>query len=533
MRRTPLFARARWLSTLGLLLAIAWLCPAATLAIDADVVLRGGLIYDGTGAASVVGDVAIADGKIVAVGTFETAKVGREIDCKGLIVSPGFIDLHTHCDKVATDRRARPNLCYLTQGCTTVVTGNCGGGAVDVADYFRKIDAKGAGTNVIHLVPLGSVRSKVMGNINRQPTPEELQRMRQLVDQGMRDGAWGMSTGLIYPPGSFAKTDEVVELAKVVASHRGIYASHIRGETGELLRSVAEAIEIGRAAGLPVHISHFKVMGKTNWGLVREAARLIENAQRSGMKVTADQYPYIASSTGLGNTLFPATEVPGGRKDFAKRIKTNAEFRRQVREICQRRLRDNPRIVIAVTKNHPEWVGKSLDEIASGLGMDLVDAAIEIQISGDASVVKFAMSEDDVRWVMKLPWVATASDGSALYPLPDTHPHPRSYGTFPRKITYYAGQEKVIPLAQALRSATGLPADILGLERRGYLRMGYVADVVVFDPKEFIDRATFDEPQQYSTGVRYLFLSGNPTIDQGTPSKTLYGRVIRHKAKGL
>ncbi len=279
-----------------------------------------------------------------------------------------------------------------------------------------------------------------------------------------------MSTGLIYPPGSFAKTDEVVALAKVVAFHGGIYASHIRGETHELLSSIAEAIDIGRQAGLPVHISHFKVMGKGNWGLVRAAARLIEDARKSGLKVTADQYPYIASSTSLGNSLLPATEIPGGRKHFAQRIKNDPEFRKQVRAIAQRKLRDYPRIVIALSEKHPEWTGKSLNEVANMLGTDPVGAVIEIQCSGDASVVKYAMSEEDVRWVMQLPWVSTASDGSC--PLSaGRHPSPSSQlWHVPAQITYYARQEKVLPVAQAIRSASGLPADTLGLKHRGYLR---------------------------------------------------------------
>lgn len=496
--------------------------PAAT------VVLQQGTIYDGSGKEGVVGDVVLRDGKIVAVGKYTPANGDRVIDCRGMIVAPGFIDLHTHCDSVATDAKLRPNLNYLTQGCTTVVTGNCGGGALDVEQYFARIDRHGAGTNVIHLVPHGSARAKAMGGDNRAPTAEELQRMRDLVDRGMRAGAWGMSTGLIYTPGLFAKTDELIALAKVVAAHHGIYASHIRGEGSGLLKSIDEAIGIGRAAGLSVQISHLKSAGKANWGLVHRAATRIEEAQRSGVKVTADQYPYIASSNGLGTTLFSPTQIPGGMKDFAKRIAADAEFKQQVRKIVHRQLRDASKIMIATCKKYPEYAGKSLDDIARQRNMDVADLAIEIQANGSASVVKFTLCEEDVRYVMTLPWVATGSDGGPQVPAKDTCPHPRSYGTFPRKIGYYALREKIVPVEQAIRSATGLPADILGLGDRGYLRPKQVADVVVLDPKALIDRATFDEPHQYSTGVRYVFVAGQAAIDDGKPAKALYGHAIRH-----
>ena len=520
-----------WFFRTSILFLAGWLAlalPVAGAAAEAELLLRGGTIYDGSGSEGRVGDVAIAGGKIVAVGRFE-GKAARVVDCQGLLVAPGFIDLHTHCDAVANNEKLRPNLNYLVQGCTTVVTGNCGGGAVDVADYFRKIDGQGAGTNVIHLVPHGSVRQKAMGGDNRAPTGAELEKMKRLVDQGMRDGAWGMSTGLIYAPGMFAKTDELAEVAKTVAEHRGIYVSHIRGEAADLLASVREAIQIGRSAGLPVHISHFKAVGKANWGMVHQAAGLIDKARASGQVVTADQYPYIATSTGIGPTLFPATKVPGGMKDFAKRIQTDPAFKEQVGKLVRRQMGEYSKLVIASYKTCPEWAGRSLDEIARERKMDPVELAIEIQCKGGASVVKFCLSEDDVRYVMTIPWVATGSDGSCLVPDPKTNPHPRSYGTFPRKIGFYAMREKVIPVAAAIRSASGLPADILKLPGRGYLRPGCVADVVVLDPQQYIDRATFDKPHQYATGVRCVLLAGKAAIDDGRVTGQLLGRAIRHR----
>lgn len=512
----------RALRSLCLLLAFAPWAAAA----DVDLVLRGGVIYDGSGADGRTGDVAIADGKIVAVGQVQ-GKAGRVIDCDGLVVAPGFIDLHTHCDSVATDATLRPNLNYLTQGCTTVVTGNCGGGAVDVADYFSKIDRQGAGTNVIHLVPHGSIRARAMGGENRAPTPAELEKIKQLLDQGMRDGAWGMSTGLIYAPGMFAKTDELIELSRVVAKHHGLYVSHIRNEAAELVDAVREALQIGREAGLPVQISHFKAVGRANWGKIRDAARLIDEARAAGQKVAADQYPYIATSTGIAPTLFPATQVPGGMKNFAKRIAADPEFKEAMRQLARRRLADCWKIVFASYKASPDYVGRSLGEIAEERNMDPEDLAIEVQSKGGASIVKFSLSEEDVRYAMTLPWVTTGSDGGPRVP-DQTCPHPRSYGAFPRKIGRYAIQEHVISLAAAIRSASGLPADILELPGRGYLRAGYVADVVVFDPRDFIDRATFEKPHQYSTGVRYLLIGGKPAIDNSRPTGQLLGRAIRH-----
>jgi len=492
-----------------------------------DLLLRGGTLYDGSGTPGVVGDVAVAAGKIVAVGKCPAGKVGRTIDCTGLVVAPGFIDLHTHCDPTGSLEKRR-NLNYLTQGCTTVMTGNCGGGPVDIGAYYDRLDRDGCGTNVLCLVPHGSVRAGAMGGGNRAPTADELQRMQQGVERGMRAGAWGMSTGLIYTPGMFSKTDELIALAAVVARHHGLYVTHLRNEAQDLLPSVHEALRIGRAAGLPVHVSHFKAVGPRSWGSVRQAAAAIDEARAAGQRVTADQYPYIATSTGLSAVLFPATEIPGGLRDFARRMETDADYRRAVRQVVERRLPDNPRIVIAGCKRHPDWVGKSLEQIAAELNTDQPGAAIRIETDGGASVVRFVLSEQDVRWVMQVPWVATASDGSTMVPGPGGRPHPRNFGTFPRKIGFYAQREHVLPLAQAVRSATGLPADILGLADRGYLRVGAVADLVVFDPATFIDRATFDDPQQYATGVRWLLLAGQAAIADGKPAAALYGRPLRH-----
>ena len=507
-------------------------CAPIALAVDADVLLRGGTIHDGTGAQATVGDVALRGDRIVAVGRFEIGRIGRTIDCSGLVIAPGFIDLHTHSDHVADKPENRPNLNYLMQGCTTVVTGNCGGGKLEVAKFFDKIDQGGTGTNVIHLIPHGRLRKAAMGTEDRVPSPDELEEMKRLVAIKMKNGAWGMSTGLIYTPSAYAKTEEIIELAKVVAAHGGIYVSHIRDEGRGLLEAVDETIRIGREANVPVHISHFKVVGKPYWGLVRKAAEMIDEARKDGVIATAEQYPYIATSTSLVATLFPVSQIPGGRSNLAKRMADDPEFEKTVRGVVSGRLGSSRRVQIAACKKHPEYVGKGLREIAAEKGVDVIDLTLEIQFDGGASVVNFSLSEDDVRWVMQLPWVATGSDGSAKIPNPKLSPHPRNFGTFPRKVGRYAIREKVITLPHAIRSCTGLSADILGLTDRGYLKPGTVADVLIFDPREFIDLATFESSQQYSAGVRYLFVAGQPTIDDGQRTDTLPGRAIRHKSRG-
>ncbi len=498
--------------------------------VDADLLLRGGTIHDGSGAEAAVGDVAIRDGRIVAVGNFAAGKTGRIIDCRGLAVAPGLIDLHTHTDGTLAQPGIRPCLNYLMQGCTTMVTGNCGG-ARDTATYLEDVDANGAGTNIVHLVGHGTVRGKVLGSARRAPTADELERMKAMVAQAMRDGAWGMSTGLIYAPGSYAETDELIALARVVASHGGIYASHIRDEGDHVVDAVAEAIRIGRESGAPVHISHFKSMQIPNWGRIRDAAALIEKARAEGLRITADQYPYTANSFSLVDATLPAAEIQWcKRTDLAKRMASEPEFSALVRRVIADQLARTEKIVIAASKKFPGYVGKSLKEIAAEEKIDRVDLVLKIVAEEAPQIVSHSMSEDDVRWAMGLPWVATASDGAARALNPNEHHHPRNFGTFARKIGRYAIQDKVLSLPQAIRSATGLPADIFGLSERGYLRAGYHADIVVFDPAAYRDQATFDKPQEYATGVRYVFLAGHAAVDDGKPSEKLFGRALRHRS---
>jgi N-acyl-D-aspartate/D-glutamate deacylase len=501
--------------------------------VDADLILKGGALFDGSGKPSVIGDVAIKGDRIVAVGSFTVAGSPKVIDCNGLFVAPGFIDLHTHSDTALQEPATRGNRNYLRQGVTTAVTGNCGSGPIDVAAYFDKLEKNGIGSNVIHQVPHNSVRDKVMGNVNRDPTAGELAEMEKLIDKGMADGAWGLSTGLIYNPGIYSKTPEIVALAKIAAKHGGFYASHIRGEGTMLLTSVEEALRIGREAGLPVHISHFKASGRRAWGgKAAEAIALVENARKSGQIVTADQYPYAASSTSLRATLIPAKYREGGQRDFLARL-SDPELGPKLKEAIKEELshmRDGADLRIARYVPKPAWQGKSIAAIAEAQSATPLDIVLEIERNGGAQIVHFGMNEDDVRLIMKQPFVATASDGSSMVP-GGTIPHPRSYGCFARKIGFFAIAEKTISVEQAIRSASGLPADILRLPDRGYLKAGAFADVVVFDPATYRDTATFDKPHQYATGVKWLFVNGKEAIGDGKDRDVLAGKVLRHKSK--
>lgn len=491
-----------------------------------DTLIVNGTVYDGTGRAGQQVDLAIKGDKIIKIGKLADAKAKKTIDASGLVVAPGFIDLHTHSDSPILAEGTRDNLNYLLQGCTLIVTGNCGSGHVDVGEFYEKIDKNGAGSNVCHLIPHGSVRQRVFGNANRAPTDKELQKMRELVEQAMKDGACGMSTGLIYTPGTYAKTEEIGELAKVVGKYGGFYASHIRGEGVELVQSVEEAIEIGRIGGCPVHVSHFKASGKNAWGKIQDAAAKIEAARKAGMKVTADQYPYTASSTSLAAYLVPTELREGSEKQMIERL-DDPKVTEHIKKLFENRLAPD-KIMIASFSKDPGYNGKTLAQIAEKEKKTPLEAGIDILRRGGAQGIFFAMNEDDVRWAMQRTWVATASDGGAKKP-DKTNPHPRSYGTFSRKIGYYSIELGVLPLEQAICSSSGLPAEIMGLKDRGLLREGYFADVVVFDPKTFRDKATFEKPHQYSEGMRYVWVNGVLTIDAGKHTGALAGRAIRHK----
>ena len=532
--------------------ALGWLCFLTALltvvpagATEHDLVLRGGTLYRGGFEMAGPGDVAIKGDRIVAVGEV-SGRGTREVDVRGHIVAPGFIDLHNHTDEIYRVAGGWPlpgaihqNRNFLTQGVTTIVTGNCGSGpaAPDaVGAWLDRIDSLPYGTNVAHLVPHGRLRREVMGEnqgerADPHPTREELATMKAWLDAGMRAGAFGMATGLGYDPGSYAGTFELVALSRVLRPHGGFYASHTRHEGPDPVRmfaSYAEAVTIGEQAGIPAHISHIKLAGRRSHGMTHEVIGLVEAARARGVAVTADQYPYTASSTTLA-VLAPAEMREG--QSAAPRYCEEGPGRDELRAAIQTALTDYvepENVTISVYPWRWWWQGRSLADVAESKGMEPVDLAVQIACGRPGAGIYHAQNEDDVRAFMKRPWVATASDGTAMVDFVGRFAHPRLYGTFPRKIRRYALDEGVIDLAFALRSMTELPAEILGLADRGRLEPGQFADVVVFDPDRLRDVASFERPGRHSEGVEWLLVNGVAAIEDGELTGERAGRGLRN-----
>ncbi len=493
-----------------------------------DVVIANGTIYDGSGGKSYVADIGITNGIIQIIGDIR-APAGSTIDAEGMIVAPGFIDIHTHCEGGLQSEKGKHAKNYLTQGVTTVVTGNCGGGTYRVKEFFGKLESQGIGPNVIHLVGHGTVRGSVMGREAREPTVEELEQMKRLLEQGMADGAAGLSTGLFYAPGSFAKTDEIVELAKVAKRYNGIYATHIRDESNYnigLKKSIEEAIAVGEQAGIPVGISHIKALGKPVWGLAAEVCDIIEEARARGIRVYADQYPYMASSTGLSAAVIPRWVQAGGQTNSRlEDPELLPKIKREIAANIDRRGGPESLVIVSYPKNR-NFDGKNLLEISRMLEIPAVETAIYLVLNGSPGIISFNMQESDLAYFMKRPYVLTGSDGSVQIP-DQSFPHPRSYGTFTRKIRKFVRENKWITMEHAVRAATSLPAEVLGLADRGILKHGFAADIVVFDPEKIADKGTYDSPHRYSEGVRYLLIGGEMVIDGGIYDGKLAGKPIR------
>jgi len=519
-----------------------------------DLLILNGHILDGTGNPWFRADVGIVGDGIEAVGRLGKEKAERRINAEGHVVAPGFIDIHSHSDMpLLVEPRAESK---IHQGVTTEVVGNCGGSAAPMnravkayrekygrsgvpedfeydwetmADYLARLDRQGIAVNVAPLVGQGTVRHNVMGYEAREPTDSELRKMRRLVDAAMRDGAWGVSSGLIYPPSVYAKTDELVELAKVSAKYGGLYASHIRGEGETLLDAVKEAIEIGERSGAPVQIAHFKASGKEFWGRTKESHRLVEEARARGVDVTFDQYPYIASSTGLSSVL-PHWAHEGGAEKMMERLR-DPEVRKRL-ELERRRDRDWSEIMVVYVKKNPKYIGKRITEIAEMEGKKPSDAAYDLLLAEDTQVqtVMFGLGEDDVRYVMRSPYMMVGSDGSAVSPkgiLGKGQPHPRYYGTFPRVLGHYARDEGIITLQEAVRKMTSAPAQKMGFRDRGLLREGYKADIAVFDPLKVKDEATFTDPHRFASGIPYVLVNGTVVISKGKQTSALPGKTLR------
>jgi N-acyl-D-aspartate/D-glutamate deacylase len=507
------------------LLVLSFLCGSCAHSPDYDVVIANGTVVDGSGSPGYTADIGIKGGTIVTIGKIRASQGKRVISAGGQYVVPGFIDIHTHVDRGILDEQGKNARNYLTQGVTTLVTGNCGDGTYEVADYFARMQQQGVGPNIVHLVGHGTVRRAVMKEADRLPTAGEMEQMKSLVDKSMREGASGMSSGLYYAPGSFARVDELVGLAEVIRPYGGFYASHIRDEsdyTTGLKASIAEAIEVGEKAGVTVEISHIKALGEPVWGQAPDVCRIIEAAQARGLRVYADQYPYDASGTSMTSATLPRwVEADGKTRERLRDPRLLPGIKTQVAGNIQRR--GGPEnLLISSFPATPELEGKNLLEISRALGETPVDAAIDVMLMGGASVTSFNMSEDDIEFFMKKPYVLTCSDGDIIR-FGKAVPHPRSYGAFTRKIRHYVIDRKVISMEQAIRAATGLPAQVLAFRDRGLIREGYAADVVVFDPEMISDKATFARPHRYSEGINFVLVNGRLAVDQGRLTGILAG----------
>ncbi len=526
-----------------------------------DLKIEGATVIDGTGAQGSRGDVGVSDDVIAAVGDLSRESARSTLRAAGRVLAPGFIDMHSHSDwRLWENRRAESK---IRQGVTTEVVGNCGfspapvsaeflddlrGFALyvptgmdfgwrSVGEYLRAFDADGTALNIVQLVGHGTLRIATMGFARRAPDEKELARMQRLMGDAMEDGAWGLSTGLIYAPGSYAATEEVVAIARVAGRHRGFYASHIRGEGATLLAAVTEAIRVGREGDLPVQVSHIKAAGRPNWGKVAEALALIDAARAEGLDVMADVYPYTASSTTV-RTLLPDWALEGGVEAMVQRLgdpAVRARIRRELEApVTGQSLLDRigwENIMISYCARRKDAEGRRLSELGATRGLDPLEAALELIVdeAGKAYMILFQLDEADLRRALVHPQVMIGSDGSSLAPygaLGAGKPHPRSYGTFPRVLGEYAREQRVLGLPEAVHKMTGLPARRLGLRDRGVVRVGAKADLVVFDPKRVADQATYEEPHRYPVGVEHVLVNGRLVIKDGEHTGSLPGRLL-------
>jgi dihydroorotase/N-acyl-D-amino-acid deacylase len=528
-----------------------------------DIIIRHGQVVDGSGRAGFTSDIAIKNDRIARIGNLRNAKAPREIDARGQVVAPGFIDMLGQSEQyVLIDPRA---MSKVMMGVTTEITGEGESIAplndrilkeqedfnrrfnltVDwrtLGEYFNRLSKQGAGVNLGTFVGATQIREYVIGYDNRPPTADELNQMRKLVADAMKDGALGLSTSLQYVPARFAKTDEIVELAKVARQYGGIYITHQRSEANAIDDSMNEVFEIARRANIPAEIWHFKTAYQKNWGRMPEMLRRIAAARRQGLKITADVYPYIAGSTSLSACL-PPWALEGGTDQMIGRLKDPATRDRLKKEISTDS-KDWENIYLgsggpvgiligAVTNRELEgWQGKRLAEIAAAQNKDPLDALLDFIIAdhGQTGAIFFMMQESDMQAALKSPFVSICTDSGARAkdgPLAGSKSHPRGWGSYPRILGRYVRDEKLMPLELAIHKMTGLPAANVGLQQRGLLRPGYFADITIFDPKTIIDRATFEEPNQHPSGVNFVIVNGQIEVDNGERTSALAGKVLR------
>lgn len=507
--------------------------PATSALEPVDTIIANGTVFDGTGAQGAVLDIALNGDAIVYIGVAAGSrfKAGRVIDASGLVVAPGFIDPHTHAGSVlaSNDPQSRANAPFAFQGVTTVMVGNDGSGSYDIGALADAAITQGIGTNVAYLVGFGSVREAVLGKADRAPSPDQLAQMAGLTRQGMCDGAWGLSTGLYYVPQSYAETDEVIAMARIAAEFGGYYDTHMRDESTynvSVTGALSETLEIGREAGLPVHIAHIKALGPAVWGHSAQMIAMVEEAQSNGQRVSADQYPWEASGTRISSALVPRSALEGGMEALRTRLADpdrRVAIRAGIAEAIERRGGADRLLVTGSLSGAQVPVGRTLAQIADQQGIKPADAAIAVLEQGDARLASFNMRPDDIAAFAARDWVVTGSDGS--------NGHPRKYGSFPKAYRDLVKGDAAMGLARFIRRSSGQTADIIGLDRRGYLKDGFFADIVVFDPEAFAPNATYSSPRELSSGVVHLLVNGQRVIADGKATGTLSGRALLKPAE--
>ncbi len=520
------------MKSLYLYAAVLLLMDLPTLAQDVDILILNGKLIDGTGNSWRYSDVAIRNGQIESIGNLKHVKAGKVIDARGLVVSPGFIDVHTHIE--GNDLKVPQAYNFILGGVTTVVTGNCGASNTNLAAYRLKLDSARNSLNIATLIGHNSVRRAIMGESQRDPTVEEQRKMEELVEDGMRKGAVGISTGLIYVPGTYSKTPEVIGLARAAAKYNGVYASHIRDEGDQVTEAIEEAINIGRAASIPVEISHFKVTYKPNWGRSVSTLAQVEKARREGVDVTIDQYPYIASSTTL-NTTVPSWVFSGGADSALFRL-SQPDVRKKIKLematiLKHKQLKNFSYAVIARFGADTTMNGKNISEVNKLRGrkskpLDECETILEMVEKGSAQMVFFSMNEDDLKRIMQYPYNMFASD-AGIARFGSGVPHPRSYGTNSRVLGVYCRQLAILSFEEAIRRMTSLPAQKFNLHDRGLIREGMAADVVIFDPLTVGDQATFSQPHAYAQGIRHVIVNGKLTVEDGKHNGERNGMFLK------
>lgn len=518
---------------LTLLFCVTFTVPTLGQTEKYDLLIKNGRIVDGTGNPWFLGSIAVRDGKIVKVGRFE-AEADVVIDAKQQIVAPGFIDVHAHTENIYDFPEAEN---FIRMGVTSLVTGNCGGSVTDVGQFLGRINKDPLAINISTLIAHGSIRSKIMGLDNRAPTADEQQKMNALVEQGMKDGAVGLSTGLIYVPGTFSKTEEVVELAKAASKFGGIYASHIRNEGNEVVDAVKEAINVGEQAKMPVEISHFKIASKALWGQTPMTIGLVEDARKRGLQVTVDLYAYTASSTSLDSRM-PSWAIAGGREEGKKRLADPETKKKIIEEMKQwlkkANFKDFDFAYVASYRAKPEYNGKNIAEItklARGKNKldDQLEQIFEMYAAGGAQMVYRQMDEPDVQNIMRQPFTMIASD-SGVRQFGSGVPHPRGYGNNARVLGRYVRELKIITLEDAVRKMTSLPAQTFNLRDRGQIGEGFAADIVIFDEATVGDKATFEAPHNYSVGFSSVFVNGKLVFDGAKMTAERSGQALKGPA---